>query len=1150
MSGSAFRNCLLAAFICFAYGRCGAALWAQQTPLGELQSLVSVAEQSGFTATATGSEVEAFLRRLASHWPEAEVVSLGRSVEDRPLWALVVEPKMDSGEPPLSVMLLGGIHAGQCAGKESLLRLARELALENESREKDAANWQALRLIFVPNVNADGNERRGVDHRPGQDGPTAGMGVDENAQGLDLDLDFIKLESPEVRSLVRAIDDYGVDILIDTQTRQGATHGYPLTYAMPHNPAAPAASEAWLRDQLLPDVRRRLQADGLATFFAGDFDAEYRRWQATGHLPRNSIEYMGLRGRMGIRAEANASVSYETRIHATQAFVAETLRAVAERAPQVQRLTRAATDGPRGELPLRAEWVEAEEAVTVQGYQRPDGSPPHSTASPQEVEPLREKDYVVSLWNRAVGRRQVRLPAAYVIPEQYAWAVSRLLYQGIEVRRLASPLTATAESYVLQEVQRGEAVQGHKLLAVEVESHRSAVALDRGSYVVETAQPLGAFAAYLLEPESDDGMAAWNFFDPDLVAGEKYPVLRILEELPREVVPLVQQAAPAERLTLSRLLHPERAVDYSDDRPLDVRWLDNDKYAIVRDGRCLIVDAATGGEQPYRELELLRNKLAALDAFDVGQARDAARLETFSKSGRHALLTHRKDLYYFDAANAVARQLTHSPDAEETLAELSPSGEQVAFVRDNNLWVVDCQTTELKQLTEDGSSERLNGILDWVYQEELYGRGNFKGFWWSPDGRQLAYLQLDQTPVLPYRVSDSTSVRQTWEETRYPKAGDPLPTAQLWIVDIDSGRRRQVDLEQFPADDRLLARVSWSPQGELWLQVFNRVQNEQHVLRVDRDSGATATLFTEVSAGWIEVRGTPEFLPDGNFLWLSDLPDGRTHLFHVSVADGKKRQLTRGGWDIGALLAVSPDGQTAFVSGSLNAPTESHLIAVDIAAQQQRPITRKAGTHRVQVSPSGKFFIDSYSSITAPPVTSLRGVEGKVLRVIDAPTSDRYQFLAIEPPQYRTVTARDGVSLQALVMLPAEEATGGDDSLLAASPTPRLPVLFYVYGGPQAPTVKNVWSGRNYWWHQMLCQQGFAVVLCDNRSALGRGVSDTWRIRGDLGRVELQDLEDAAAWVTQQSWADSERLGVWGWSYGGYFTAYAMTHCQLFRAGI
>ncbi len=350
------------------------------------------------------------------------------------------------------------------------------------------------------------------------------------------------------------------------------------------------------------------------------------------------------------------------------------------------------------------------------------------------------------------------------------------------------------------------------------------------------------------------------------------------------------------------------------------------------------------------------------------------------------------------------------------------------------MWVVATESTELKQLTRDGSEELLNGKLDWVYQEELYGRGNFKAFWWSPDGKQIAFIQLDQSPVLHYQVSDSISFRQQLEDTRYPKAGDPLPIARMWIANVATGELKQVDLSDFDASDRLIARVTWSPTNELWLQVFNRVQNRQSLVKVDRGSGAASTLFTESTDGWIEVLGTPEFLDSGDFLWLSDLPDGRRHLYRVSASTGAKLALTHGDWDIEGLISVSEDQSTAFVTGNLSHPTDTQLIAVDLQRASFHQVTSAPGTHRPTVNASGKYFIDVHSSYASPPVASLHSIDGQQLRVIEATVSDRHKYVAIKPPMPITIPARDGFEMQALIMLPPNVDTN--------KPADKLPVIF------------------------------------------------------------------------------------------------------------
>ncbi len=1108
--------------------------------------LATVAEQSGFTQTATGFQVETYLRRLSETWPAAQLTDIGQTIEGRPIWALVVEPQVKSDVRPITVLILGGIHSGECDGKEAIMALARDIA---QGQQGDW--WHALRLVIVPNFNADANERRSVDHRPGQAGPSAGMGLRENAQGLDLNRDFVKLETPEVQALVAAFNKYDVDVLIDTHTTNGSLHQYELTYDIPHNPATPAAIDNWLRTDLIPAVTERVAEAGLSTFYYGNFDADHRRWSTYGHEPRYSTEYMGLRGRIGILAESYSYASYQTRVNASYAFVREVLAHLASSQQLVRQLideasattARSASSQVALQVPLRAELAKTADSVLVRGYASADGSPPRGPYGPTSAANHTPKPYIVEFFNRAAPTKQVALPPAYAIPAQHAWAVSRLQKHGVPLKRLTSAVQIQCEAYRVTKLNRSPSFQGHRMLSLDVESRDELLTLQAGTYIVDTSGGLGILAAYLLEPESDDSLAKWNFLDPYVAVGKDYPILRLKERPQASQTEAVVDVEPAELLTVELLMKPSQNITFSADSVHSASWLKGSaEYVVSGDGSTSAVQAATGAVRNLHELTTLAAKLQQLDAFSGIQAKSAATLRAFADDGAHALVEHERDLFYFDSADQTVKQLTHSADEDESLAELNPQGSMVAFVRANNLCIVDCQSSELKQLTSDGSEQRLNGILDWVYQEELYGRGKFKAFWWSPDGRQLAFLKLNQTPVDTYRVSDSTSYLQTSEATRYPKAGAPLPTVNVWIADIATGQLNEIDLTSYDATDRLIGRVAWSPQGDLWLQVLNRVQNRQDLLRVNPASRLAGTILSETTPGWISIHGMPHFLKDGNFLWLSDLPTGRTQLFHVDASSGQRRPLTSGDWDVTELHSVSADQQTAFVSGNISHPTESQLVAVDLASGAMRQITNQAGTHRVQVDASSSYYLDTFSSTDSPPVLAVHSIDGQLVRVLDAATSDRHRYVKANPPTLTTITARDGVELQASVMLPA--------GLDLENPTQKLPVLFYVYGGPRSPTVSNSWGGRNAWWHQMLCQQGFAVVLCDNRAALGNGVKDTWAIRGDMGRVELQDLEDAVGWVRQQAWADADRVGLWGWSYGGYFTAYAMTHSQLFKAGI
>ncbi len=411
------------------------------------------------------------------------------------------------------------------------------------------------------------------------------------------------------------------------------------------------------------------------------------------------------------------------------------------------------------------------------GYQGADGQLPKPPYGPKAKDQYQPHDYNVSLWVTASPTKSVQLPFAYLVDS--AWALSRLKMQGVKIEQLRSDIeSANCQSMVVSKLKEGQELQNHKLRSIEVDTSSERVSLLSGAYIVRTAQPLGRLAAYLLEPASEDGLFAWNFFDPDVQPGNRVPVTRILSEIPANALEEVRALEPREGLTLAHIFKPGSVVEYSTTSNNGATWLEGTNDLVLkRDKRWLTVDPKTGASQPNELLKKMIDAFAALPAFEKDKS-PLERVGPANLSGglKYGLLSHEQDLYLFKADSGSAGRLTFTPKAEEQLAELSPTGSHVAFVRDNNLFVVDCQTGDEKQLTKDGSSELLNGILDWVYQEEVYGRGNFRAFWFSPNGQQLAFLQLDQTPVQRYAVSDSIHYRQELEETRYPKAGDPCPS--------------------------------------------------------------------------------------------------------------------------------------------------------------------------------------------------------------------------------------------------------------------------------------------------------------------------------------------------------------------------------------
>lgn len=492
---------------------------------------LTVAERSGYTSTSRSAEVVDYLHLLTERAPHLRCFDFGTTKEGRPLTAVVAAqpPVSDPAVPPrdarLRVLLLGNIHAGECDGKEALLMLLRELAAQPEHP------WlQKMVLVFVPNYNADANDRMNKDNRPGQVGPANGMGERANAQGFDLNRDFVKLEALETQALVRVINAWDPHAFFDLHTTNGSRHRYPLTYDVPHHPASPLAVRQFLRDSLLPVVTQRLEEQDIGTFYYGNFNRDYTQWETFGDEPRYSIEYMGIRGRLAILVESYAYASYEERIVASREFVRQCLDYLAPRAAEIDTLlaragareVAASAPLPLASVPLQTEVKPLADPVTVRGYRRQQDQDGRwqNTDEPQDYQVAFLTDYQPTL--------SVPSPYAYVLPANATAIVDRLQQHGIQLGRLSRELSVEIESLTIESVQRAtRPYQGHRATRVTVQPVTGQRTVPQGSWIALTDQPLGVLLTYLLEPESADGFVNWDLWEPPLAAQTEYPVWRI-----------------------------------------------------------------------------------------------------------------------------------------------------------------------------------------------------------------------------------------------------------------------------------------------------------------------------------------------------------------------------------------------------------------------------------------------------------------------------------------------------------------------------------------------------------------------------------------------------------------------------------------------
>jgi len=1125
---------------------------------------VTPVERSGFTRTATYDEVNAFLAHLSERSERIRLGSIGRTNEGREIpLAIIADPPIDSPERARSdermvVLLFGNIHAGEVCGKDALLMLARELALGDRPDLLDD-----LIVCMVPIYNADGNERFAPDNRPGQVGPDE-MGIRQNAQGLDLNRDYVKLEAPETRAIVRFMNLWDPSVIVDTHTTNGSRHRFTLTYQGPKHPGTDPELLTYARDTMLPAIDNTFERDtGYLSFFYGNFDEDHTKWETYPAEPRYGVAYRGLRNRISILTEAYAYAPFEDRVLATRAFCAHVLRYAADHREEIVELVREAdlrTVAAGRDLesaspiPLRNEVRAFEEPATIPGYERSEGvipdraAPGHGDDAPPP--PGEPRDYEVEFINDFVETLAVPRAWAYVLPPEFENIAVHLQRHGIQVEVLREHIHVDAEVYTIDDFDRaGRLYEGHRVITgVEVSKRPDTRRLDPGSFVVRTGQKLGTLASYLLEPQASDGLVAWNFFDDHLEVGAGFPVLRLAAPesmTTRSARPLPEDRPAPARITYDLLHGPRADRPNLSGSPASIpAWLDDKHYLQRKDGSWRRVHALTGQSEPIAtDTDAIAARLATLGSIDPSDA-SALAARHFARPGEDRdliVFSFRDDLYAASRDGSSPRRLTSTPGLEE-MPTTTPDERFVLFVRDFDLWAVDTEAATERALTRGGTELVRHAKASWVYYEELFGR-SWKAFWVSPDSRHAAYLTTDSTHVPTFTIVGDHTEPQTIETTRYPKPGDPNPHVALHIAHVAGGEPRRVDLSAYDPGAFLISWIAWSDDGSrLRLAIQDRAQTWLDLLEVGPGGGTPTRLMRETSEAWVTPQGDPVRLEDGSLILASERT-GFRHLYRFHRLDADPLPITAGDYEARRLVHVDEAEGWVYFVGTADTSIAEHLYRVPIEPPGSTPtapqrLTPEPGHHSVLMNEAGTMFIDTWSSMGHPTRVALRAADGSLIRVIDSNPVyelDRYELGTLERI---TIDSSKGVGLEATVLYPP-----GFD------PQRIYPVWFQTYAGPHAPTIRDMWSGGRLR-DQMLASQGIVVFRGDPYPASGKGARSAWTAYKRLGVRELEDITELIAWITSHPWADEDRIGISGHSYGGFMTAYAMTHSDLFSAGI
>jgi dipeptidyl-peptidase-4 len=509
----------------------------------------------------------------------------------------------------------------------------------------------------------------------------------------------------------------------------------------------------------------------------------------------------------------------------------------------------------------------------------------------------------------------------------------------------------------------------------------------------------------------------------------------------------------------------------------------------------------------------------------------------WAPDSEHILFDSNGQLWYYTLATGKSVALS-APGDSASDPKFSSDGKHLSYVRKHNLVVKNIDGSNEKALTNDTTENLLDGEVDWVYSEELDVRSNY---FWSPDSSKIVFMQMNETRVPTYPITDFIPQHPTVYQEKYPKVGDPNPEVQLGVVSASGGAIKWLHLTD--EKDIYIPRFGWVRDGVIWATVLNRAQNQLDLYFVDTASGKPRRVLSEKSDTWIETDDNFQVLKSADrFIWPS-WRDGHTHLYLYSFdkanplsADAKLvNQITKGDFEVFSPAGMDESTGTLFIETNAGDARQRHLCSVKLDGSGFQVLT-KGGTHQATVAPNAKYYVDHFSAVMTPPQLSFCQMGESCQTFWQSKSFDVYKLTA---PQFVDFTAEDGTVLHGQIFVPPD--SGGK----------KIPLLNNPYGGPHGQSVRDAWGGANFLFNQILMRDGIAVLVVDNRGMGARGRKFAAALIHNFGEVEIKDQLASIDQALQKfPQLDGSRLGWWGWSYGGYMTLMAMTHSDRFKAGV
>ena len=479
-------------------------------------------------------------------------------------------------------------------------------------------------------------------------------------------------------------------------------------------------------------------------------------------------------------------------------------------------------------------------------------------------------------------------------------------------------------------------------------------------------------------------------------------------------------------------------------------------------------------------------------------------------------------------------------DGKVMHASFDPSGSKVAFVYDNNLYIKNLENGVLDQVTTDGKfNEVINGSADWVYEEEF---GFTKAFQWSTDGKYVAYYRFDERAVKEFTMTIyKNEMYPEYQTFKYPKVGEQNATVSVFVYNVDTKGNVQADLAVDP--ELYTPRIKWAgPEHGLCVTMMNRHQNELSLNLVNPESGASKVLLEESNKYYIDVTDNLTFLKDGkSFVWTSEM-NGYNHVYQYDMSGKLMNQITKGPWEVTSFYGVDEDNDMIYFQSTEEGSTERYVYEIGLDGKGRKKMTPSKGWNSAQFSSTYDYYVLNHSAIDEVPSFTVFNRKGKEIRVIE--DNKRLQKIHdemdINAAELMSITTEEGVDLNAYLIKPAN-----------FDPNKEYPLFMYLYGGPGSQQAVNSWRGMNYWWFQMLAQQGYVIACVDNRGTGGKGEEFKKMTYQQLGHYETIDQINAAKYFGNLDYIDSNRIGIFGWSYGGYMSSLCLLKGNdVFKAAI